>query len=289
VSVDHYENFPVASWLCPPALRPPIQAIYHYARTADDIADEGSATPAERLAQLRRYREALHRCAAGAPPDAEAWPSVFGPLGGQIRAHGLPLGLLDDLLDAFMQDSGNPIPPDRAALIDYCRRSAAPIGRLLLHLYRIDDAPALARSDAVCHALQLINFWQDLSVDLPRGRHYVPDSDLARHGLSRAELRAGADTPRTQALVAELCGWARQMMLDGAPLAIALPGRIGWELRLVVQGGLAILDRLAQADHRALGHRPTVARRDAPRLLWRALRMGRVPAATGTAGTGRPV
>jgi squalene synthase HpnC len=175
------------------------------------------------------------------------------------------------LLDAFIQDTGNPPYADRAALLDYCRRSANPIGRLLLHLYGITDAPALARSDAVCSALQLINFWQDLSRDLPRGRCYVPQSDATRHALLAHQLRAGPASPQERALVRDLCEWAKGLMLDGAPLARQVPGRAGWELRLVVQGGLRILEKIAAMDYATLSQRPALTRWDAPLLLWRAL------------------
>jgi squalene synthase HpnC len=266
VSVEHYENFPVASLLCPPAIRPAVVAIYRFARTADDIADEGSASAEARRAELREYRAALHG-------GTSRWPQVFEPLARQREAFALPLPLLHDLLDAFEQDTANPVYPDRTALLDYCRRSANPIGRLLLHLYGVADARALAQSDSICTALQLINFWQDLSVDLPRGRHYVCDDDLARHGLARPELLAQRDDARTRALVAELCGWARGLMLSGAPLVHRIGGRAGWELRLVVQGGLRILEKIAGADHAVLGWRPKLVAWDAPRLLWRAARM----------------
>lgn len=270
MSVEHYENFPVASWLCPPTLRPPIRAIYWFARVADDIADEGRATPAQRQAELIVYRGELKRTAAGEAVSPR-WARVFGPLGQAIRQHRLPVALLDDLLDAFLQDTANPLYPDNTALLDYCRRSANPIGRLLLHLYGIGEPMALARSDAICSALQLINFWQDLSLDLPRGRCYVPQADAARHGLQAERLRAGPASPAERALIKELCGWARGLMLEGAPLARQVPGRAGWELRLVVQGGLRILEKIAAMDHDSLSQRPTLTRRDAPGLLWRAL------------------
>ncbi len=272
MSVDHYENFPVASVLCPPALRPPITAIYHFARTADDIADEGDAPTAARLAELAAYRQELLAVAAGQAPQPR-WARVFTPLQLQMQRHALPLPLLTDLLDAFAQDTGNPPYPDRAALLDYCRRSANPIGRLLLHLYGITDVQALRRSDAICSALQLINFWQDLSVDGPRGRHYVPVADRERHGVPLTDLAACRDSPAARALVRELCDWARGLMLDGAPLVHQVPGRAGFELRLVVQGGLRILEKIAAMDHASLARRPTVGAPDAPLLLWRALVM----------------
>jgi hydroxysqualene synthase len=269
VSALHYENFPVASVLCPPALRPVVTAIYHFARTADDIADEGAAPAAERLALLERYEQALHEAAHGR--TGSDWPQVFAPLARQIAAHGLPLALLGQLLAAFKQDTHNPLYPDRAALLDYCSRSANPIGRLLLHLADVSDDQALAQSDAICSALQLINFWQDMSIDHPRGRIYVPLADAQRHGLDAAALRD--DSERSRALVSELCQWSRELMRQGAPLVHRLPGRFGWELRLVVQGGLRILDKIEGDGFNTLGHRPTVGAPDAPRLLWRALRM----------------
>jgi squalene synthase HpnC len=271
--VDHYENFPVASVLCPPALRPPIVAIYRFARTADDIADEGDASAQDRLADLTAYGAELTRQFGAATPTTGRWPEVFTPLRAAIRRHDLPMAPLAALLDAFMQDVRNPVYADRAALLDYCRRSADPIGRLLLHLYGVHDAAALRQSDAICSALQLINFWQDLSVDLPRGRCYVPTEDLARHGLQA--LHAGHDDAPTRALVAELCSWAESMMRTGAPLVHRLPGRAGWELRLVVQGGLRILETIAAMDHATLSRRPTLGAADLPRLLWRALWMRR--------------
>ncbi len=274
--VAHYENFPVASVLCPPRLRPPIAAIYHFARTADDIADEGTAAAAQRLDDLAAYQADLTACAAGLPHSGR-WPQVFMPLAAMLRQFQLPVPLLADLLDAFAQDVRKTRDQagyaDEAELLDYCRRSANPIGRLLLHLYGVHDALALQRSDQICSALQLINFWQDLSVDLPRGRHYVPDDALHAHGLSRADLRAGGVTPATTALVAHLCTGARTMMLQGAPLVHQVPGRMGWELRLVVQGGLRILDKAAALHFATLATRPRLTARDAPLMLWRALWM----------------
>jgi squalene synthase HpnC len=286
----HYENFPVASWLCPPHLRPPIAAIYHFARTADDIADEGDASPDERLAQLRAYREELAAAARGEAAHGEVasssrWPQVFGPLAYSIAQYGLPEALLADLLSAFMQDiektRDRGTYADRAELLDYCRRSANPIGRLLLHLYGVHDAQALAQSDAICSALQLINFWQDPSVDLPRGRFYFPLTDCARRGLTPENFKVFAPLSRAEPpqeainLVSVLSHWARELMTEGAPLVHRLPGRMGWELRLVVQGGLRILDKIDDLGFDTFSQRPTIGKFDAPVLLWNALRMRR--------------
>ena len=274
--MTHYENFPVASLLCPPHLRPPIAAIYHFARTADDIADEGDATPAQRLADLAAYRAELAAVAAGAPPGPR-WTAVFGPLQVQLRAHGLPVPLLDDLLSAFVQDAEKTRDAatyaDRDELLDYCRRSANPVGRLLLHLYGVDGEEALAESDAICTALQLINFWQDFSVDIPRGRHYLTDADCAAHGVQRAELQTLVSTQKTTELIASSAYWARASMQKGSKLVHRLPGRVGWELRLVVQGGLRILDKVDALRGASLHTRPRLHAWDWGVMLWRALFM----------------
>ena len=281
VSVGHYENFPVASLLCPAPLRAPVQAIYCFARTADDLADEGDAPPAERIAALSDYRAALHAAWRGESRPT-AWPHVFGALIPAARQHGLMLSPFDDLLDAFTQDCGNPQYEDRDELLDYCRRSANPIGRLLLALYGIDDRESLRQSDAICSALQLVNFWQDPSVDLMRGRCYFPARDAAARGLVAAQMQAGLDTPATQALVQDLCTWAESLMREGAPLASRLPGRIGWELRLVVQGGLRILEKIASMQYRTLSQRPTLAKGDWIPMMWRAVWMrSTLPAMAG--------
>ena len=271
--VEHYENFPVASLLCPPALRPAIEAIYAFARTADDIADEGDTTPGERLAALGAYRESLAAAAAGRP--ASGWPEVFAPLARAIERHRLPVDLLDALLDAFIQDLTVSRYADRAMLLDYCRRSANPVGRLLLHLYGVGGAAALARSDAICSALQLANFWQDLGRDTQRGRLYLPETDCRRHGVDPLDLLAGNDSAAVHRLVVDVVAWARELMLFGAPLVHAVPGRAGWELRLVVQGGLRVLERIDQLGGATLSQRPKLGGSDAPTLLWRALRMRR--------------
>jgi len=275
VSVDHYENFPVASRLCPPALRPPIVAIYRFARTADDIADEGDATSDQRLADLSAFRLDLRAAASGQSAPSGRWPDVFGPLSTAIAGHHLPVPLLSALLDAFEMDAVQTRYADREALLAYCRRSADPVGRLLLHLYGIDDPRSLARSDAICTALQLANFWQDLGVDAARGRLYVPDADARRHGVEPADILALRDSDRIQALVLDLVAWARESMLAGAPLVHAVGGRAGCELRLVVQGGLRVLERIERSGGATLLARPVLGWTDAPVIGWRALAMRR--------------
>jgi hydroxysqualene synthase len=272
MSVNHYENFPVASWLCPPRLRPAVAAIYWFARTADDLADEGEQPAAARLADLRAYREDLLAAAAGQPASPR-WAAVFGPLAQVLRQHALPTELFTDLLSAFEQDLFKTSYADRAELLDYCRRSANPIGRLLLTLYGVAEPRALAQSDAICTALQLANFWQDVSVDVPRGRLYLPLEDCARRGLDPAQAMARQDSPGLRLALKDEVDWARGLMHSGAPLVHRLPGRTGWELRLVVQGGLRILEKIERMDFHTMKQRPTLAPWDAPLLAWRAARM----------------
>ncbi|WP_302176098.1 squalene synthase HpnC [uncultured Hydrogenophaga sp.] len=281
--VGHYENFPVASWLCPAALRPAVAAIYHFARTADDIADEGAADAAARLADLADMGTALDQALAGEHP--RRWPHLWAPLAAAVQRHALDPALLHDLLDAFRQDVRHTASGHRYAdlpeLLDYCRRSANPVGRLLLQLYRVTGDEAMRQSDAVCSALQLINFWQDIGRDLSNGRSYLPLDLLNRHGLSVDDFQhrpddvareSRLDGPR-RAAVQLLCRQARQLMLEGAPLVHRLPGRGGWELRAVVQGGLRVLDHIEAIGHRSWAIRVTVGRRDIPLVAWRCLRM----------------
>jgi hydroxysqualene synthase len=270
--VNHYENFPVASFLCPPELRAAVAAIYWFARTADDIADEGHASNEERLADLAAYEADLMACTSGGPVSGR-WPEVFGQLGPAIRQFSLPVPLLADLLSAFSQDVVKQRYASRAELLDYCRRSANPVGRLLLHLYGVTDAASLHRSDCICSALQLINFWQDLSVDIPRGRIYLPEDSWQTHGVSEAQLLARDITPATTKLVADNLAWAEALMHEGAPLVKSVPGRAGWELRLVVQGGLRIAEKIRRLEFKTLASRPKLGRWDALPILWRALWM----------------
>ncbi len=270
--VGHYENFPVASWLCPPRLRPAVVAIYHFARTADDLADEGDASPAQRLADLACFRADLNACTQGQQGSGR-WLGVFTALAPVLRDFNLPLPLLTDLLSAFEQDVVKTRYATRAELLDYCRRSANPVGRLLLHLYGVTNPAALVQSDQICTALQLVNFWQDLSVDIPRGRIYLPADMMQRHGVTEQQLLAQQLCPATRTLVADAVHWARDSMVQGAPLARSVPGRAGWELRLVVQGGLRIAERIRALDYATLRTRPVIGKADAAVMAWRCLWM----------------
>ena len=273
---EHYENFPVASWLCPRHLRPPIAAIYWFARTADDLADEGDTSAEGRLADLAQFRRDL-RLAADAQPHSGRWPQVFDALAPMLDQFQLPLDQLEALLDAFEQDVRYTAEQRRyqtdAELLDYCARSANPVGRLLLHLYGVQDATALLRSDQICTALQLINFWQDVRTDIGRARWYPSNEQMQRHGVRDADLLADTDCPAAARMLADYADAAAAMMHRGAPLALQLPGRAGWELRLVIQGGLRIVEKMRAMHHATWRGRPQLVKADIPLLLWRAWRM----------------
>lgn len=264
MGVGHYENFPVASMLAPPHLRPAIRAIYRFARTADDIADEGDATPAERLAGLGALREELQAIES---QQSSRWPD----LAQAIAEHDLPLTPLRDLLSAFEQDVTTTRYASYDGLLDYCRRSANPVGRLVLALYRRQDAQSLAWSDAICTGLQLANFWQDVEVDWRKGRVYLPAEDLQRHAVTEQHIAEARVDERWTALMRFEVQRARELLHSGWPLARALPGRIGLELRLVVQGGLRILERIDACSGDVFRRRPVLAARDWLAMGWRSL------------------
>ena len=264
MGVGHYENFPVASLLLPAPLRPAVRAIYRFARTADDIADEGDASPQERISQL----QALGRELDSLDMAGTAWPD----LATAVTQHRLPLALLHDLLSAFTQDVTTTRYADHGTLIDYCRRSANPIGRLLLALYQRSEPALLAMSDSICTGLQLTNFWQDVAVDWDKGRVYLPQEDLRRFGVSEAQIAERRCDDRWCALIAFEVGRTRTLLASGAPLAAELGGRIGLELRLVVQGGLRILERIDAAGGDVFRHRPTLSAQDWTVMGLRALR-----------------
>lgn len=267
--VDHYENFPVASVLLPKRLQRPIEAIYRFARTADDIADEGDAGPAERLAGLAEFNAQLDLIERNAPVHGP----IFAPLAREIAEWKLPIQLFRDLLDAFSQDVVKPRYANYAEVLDYCRRSANPVGRLLLHLVDRATPENLTRSDAICSALQMANFWQDVAIDWKKDRVYLPQDDLARFGISEAQIAEGRTDAAWAALIDFQTDRTRTLMLSGAPLVRELPGRMGWEIRFTVQGGLRILERTRLARGDVFRHRPTLGATDWLLLAGRALMM----------------
>jgi phytoene synthase len=250
VSVAHYENFPVASLLLPARLRAPVEVIYRFARSADDIADEGTDPPAMRLAKLEAHRGEIERI---------------------VCDHGLPREPFADLLDAFAQDVTKTRYADYAELLDYCRRSANPVGRLLLHLFKRTSETELRQSDAICTSLQLINFWQDAAIDYAKGRIYLPQDEMARHGVTEGHVAAQRCDAAWRSLMAFQVGRTRELMLSGAPLGRELPGRLGLEIRATVQGGLRILEKIERAGYDVFRRRPLLRWFDWPLVAARAL------------------
>ncbi len=267
---DHYENFPVASLLLPVPLRLAVAAIYGFARSADDFADEGDLAPAERLRLLAAYQAELDRIERGEPTGHP----VFLRLRPHIAAHALPLQPFRDLLDAFAQDVVKDRYASFAELLDYCRRSADPVGRLLLQLFGAATPENLRRSDAICSALQLINHWQDVGIDLGKGhngRIYLPQDDMKRFNVTEDQLKCRLINADFRALMRVQVMRARALMLEGAPLGRALPGRIGMEIRAIVAGGLRILAKIEAVDYDVFNRRPVLGALDWPYILWKAL------------------
>lgn len=269
MAVDHYENFPVASLLVPAHLRRPIAAIYHFARSADDIADEGDATDEMRLAGLAAYHAELSRIESGQTPLTP----IFTALAPVITHYHLPIPLFRDLLDAFAQDVVKKRYTDYPELADYCRRSANPVGRLMLHLFGCTSPEQLMQSDCICTALQLINFWQDVAVDWQKGRVYIPQTDFPHFRVSENDIATAHSSPAWRALMHFECERAESLMKRGMPLVHTLPGRFGWEIRLTVQGGLRILERIRQVNGDVFNHRPKLGPIDWLVLAGRSLRM----------------
>ena len=278
----HYENFPVASGLLPAASRPHIAAVYAFARVADDFADEGDLGDDVRLTLLDRWADRLRRAADGGVasqavdsldeavdhPDAD---DIFRALGNTMQAHDLPLALFEDLLSAFRQDVTVHRYDSWDDLLDYCRRSANPIGRIVLRITGYRDAALDRASDAVCSALQITNFLQDFGRDWRAGRLYVPTAIQRESGARSADLDHGALTPEWREALERCAERTRTLFLAGRPVCDGVAGRLRLELRLTWLGGMRILDRLGRAGYDPLTNRPTLGLVDALPLVWRAL------------------
>jgi squalene synthase HpnC len=250
----------------PPRLRPAVAAIYRFARFADDIADEGDDPPNRRIEKLDALELELDAIDGG---RANAWPE----LAQAVAIHGLPIDLMRDLLSAFRQDVTVTRYENHVDVLDYCRRSANPIGRLLLQLFGRTEDDMLAKSDAICSGLQLTNFLQDVAIDWRKGRVYLSLEALRRRGLEVQAIEAGTPDERWQAMMRDQTSATRALLESGAPLAHILGGRIGWELRLVVQGGLRVLERIDAVGGDVFRFRPTLGARDWAMMALRALRM----------------
>jgi squalene synthase HpnC len=258
VSAAHHENFPVASLLVPIPLRPAILAVYRFARMADDFADEGDVAAADRLAALDRFDAALDGIAAGVPPRAPPFPE----LAAAVARHALPLGPFRDLLSAFRQDVTTTRYATAEDVFDYCRRSANPIGRLMLRIFDADAPANVIASDAICTALQLINFWQDIAADWLRGRIYLPTEDLVRFGVTEAHIADARCDKAWSALMAFESARARALLESGRPLARALPWRLRLEISGVLAGGHRILDGIDATGGDVFRRRPQLSRSD---------------------------
>lgn len=263
----HYENFPVASVLLPQELRRPVALIYDFARRADDFADEGDLAPAERLALLDGFRQQLDMILEGFPPSEP----LFQELAPMIAARGLPLQPFYDLLSAFSQDVEKKRYADFGEVMDYCRRSANPVGELLLHLFEAATEKNLAWSNAICTSLQLINFLQDIAIDWKKDRVYLPQDEMAKYGIAERQIALGQTLGMWRPFMHFQIERARKLLQAGAPLGKALPGRMGLELRTIIAGGETILRKLHK-DSDVFRNRPVLEPIDWPYMLWKAVR-----------------
>jgi len=264
----HYENFPVASPLLPSELRAPVRVIYAFARSADDLADEGDASASERIAALNAYERELDHIDAGREPSSD----LFLELALTLKEHHLNTQLLRDLLSAFRQDVVQTRYASFDELLDYCSRSANPVGRIMLALSEQYSPEMLDQSDAICSALQIINFLQDVAIDWKKSRIYIPQEDLATFSVSEQLIAEEKTDHRWRALMQFQVARARSLMLKGAPLATHVGGRLGWELRFIVHGGLRILEKIEAVHYDVFNRRPTLKSYDWLLLGWRVLR-----------------
>jgi squalene synthase HpnC len=271
IARDHYENFPVASRLLPAAMRPHVAAVYAFARAADDFADEGTLDPSERYRLLDGWRAMLH---APSPDPASGDPSdrVFAAVAHTRASCQLDIQLFDDLLSAFRQDVETRRYAEWSAVLDYCRRSANPVGRLVLGIAGYRGPDVEQASDALCTALQLANFWQDFGVDWRRGRLYVPANVHGRLRAQEGDLTAGVWTDAWRDALGEVIRRTRILFDQGRPVADLVEGRLRLELRVTWLGGMRILDRAAEPGRNPLVSRPSLEKADLPALLWGAIR-----------------
>lgn len=263
----HYENFPVGSIFLPARLRAPIRAIYAFARSADDFADEGNDAAEIRLAKLAEYHAHLRALERGETVEHP----VFKALAPHIKQFNLPYPLFHDLLSAFEQDCTKTRYAHFGEVMDYCKRSANPIGRLLLKLYGDEDEKHQAWSDGICSALQLINFLQDVAVDWQKNRIYLPQDDMTKFGISERQIAEGRCDALWQQFMKGQIERARRMLQAGAPLGLALKGRIGFEMRMIILGGERILMQLHESRGDMFNQRPNLGWKDWLNMFWRAI------------------
>ena len=267
-AIQHYENFPVASVLLPRRLRYPVRVIYAFARQADDFADEGDVRSAQRLAALQEFRNELNRIARGGMDGT----GLFRDLATVIRRHQLPMSPFYDLLDAFSQDVTKTRYANFGEVMDYCRHSANPIGRLLLHLYGVADTRHNALSDGICSALQIINFLQDIALDYKKGRIYLPQDELEKFGIAETQIASGDSSGLWWAFMQAQIERARKLLQAGAPLGTQLNGRLGLEMRMIIMGGERILKKIHANQGDIFNARPVLKPNDWLYMFYRALR-----------------
>jgi len=277
----HYENFPVASWLLPKKIQPHVAAVYAFARSADDFADE-ARYEGRSLELLEQWRQALRGCNNGTRDEGRGTLSshpIFVALADTIHRHDLPVQLLDDLLSAFRMDVTKRRYSDWEDLLTYCRYSANPVGRLVLALFGIRDPQLYEYSDHICTALQLANHWQDLGIDVARDMVYVPKTLMDQHGVTEKELLQAGQSPSGtvpgggafRSLMKDLVRRARLLFDAGEPLVKALRGGLQFEIKFTLAGGRAILDRIEAADYDVFRHRPALSSWSKLQLLTHAL------------------
>jgi len=268
IAKNHYENFPVASWILPRKMRLPTAAIYAFARRADDLADEGELTDTQRLDQLNQLAEQIKQLYKGKASD----DPVFIALADTVKRFSLPENLFLDLIDAFKQDVTQKRYADFGELMQYCRRSANPIGRLMLHLYGETERKSLAQSDAICSALQLINFYQDMSQDYTElGRIYIPQDEIRASFVNETYFKNQRTDGPMILLMRKQYERAHKLLQGGAPLGKTLKGRFGFEIRLIIAAGSRILLKLdKQTDD--LFSRPRLEFADWLWVFWKALK-----------------
>ena len=261
---SHYENFPVASVFLPKELRRPISVIYAFARTADDFADEGDATEQQRLAQLEEFSISL---LAIKEKNYQGDNPIFIALAKVILQYQLPIKLFEDLLDAFKQDVTKNRYANFEEVLDYCTRSANPVGRLLLHLVGQTNTEQLQQSDAVCTALQLINFYQDIVQDYTESnRIYIPQDELAAAGLKESDL-INPNSQKIAPLIRSLYQRTELIIAYGAELGTHLSGRMGWEVRAMTLGGITTLKKLMLQSDNELLNRPRLSKQALLQIL----------------------
>lgn len=266
-AIEHYENFPVASILMPRRLRYPVSVIYTFARQADDFADEGDAPDEIRLAQLASFEQELDRIKAGNTPHTP----LFTDLANIVETHKLPLQPFYDLLSAFSQDVTKTRYADFGEVMNYCRRSANPVGQLLLHLYGAATPRNLAYSDAICSSLQLINFWQDIAIDFKKDRIYLPQDEMAKYKITEDHIAQGRTDGMWQDLMLFQIKRSQKLLQAGAPLGKILRGRIGLEMRMIIMGGDTILRKLHKSRGDVFQNRPILKPADWLYMMYRAI------------------